>query len=55
MGIPAPTFWCYTLVEWYAALDGYMKKIGAKDTAQGIGRDEYEALKSEFPDDRIIA
>jgi hypothetical protein len=55
MGIPAPAFWRYSLVEWYAALDGYMVKIGAKDAAQGISRDEYEALKLEFPDDRITA
>jgi hypothetical protein len=53
LGIPAEQFWRYSIVEWYAALDGYMVKIGAKDAlGEGITRDEYEALKEQYPDDR---
>ena len=53
LGIPAKDFWGYSLVEWFAAVDGYLVKIGAHDQdGEGITRDEYEALKLEFPDDR---
>lgn len=53
LGIAPSVFWSYSLVEWYAAIDGYMTKIGANNgDGDSITSDEYEKLKEEHPDDR---
>ena len=49
MGILAPMFWDYTLVEWIAAIEGYRNKHGISDVTS-MSRSRFNHLMEKYPD-----
>ena len=50
MGLSPQTFWNMTLVEWRAALAGYLERNGMTPRAPGLTRSTLTNLMNRYPD-----